>query len=124
MSPVSPARNVRAIPSVVPWIAPTLMGVNGPALRPWHERGAARTMGFVATSLFLCGDVMTGRGIDQVLPHPSRPQLFEPYVRDARDYVAFAERANGRVGRSKAFDYVWGDALEELAARSVEAIAG
>ncbi len=23
--------------------------------------------------LFLCGDVMTGRGIDQVLPHPSQP---------------------------------------------------
>jgi poly-gamma-glutamate synthesis protein (capsule biosynthesis protein) len=27
-------------------------------------------------TLFLCGDVMTGRGIDQALPHPSRPQLF------------------------------------------------
>ncbi|HEY8157335.1 MAG TPA: hypothetical protein VIF10_01405 [Methylobacter sp.] len=23
--------------------------------------------------LFLCGDVMTGRGIDQVLPHPGNP---------------------------------------------------
>ncbi|MGD8592237.1 MAG: poly-gamma-glutamate biosynthesis protein, partial [Gammaproteobacteria bacterium] len=22
-------------------------------------------------TLFLCGDVMTGRGIDQVMPHPS-----------------------------------------------------
>src|ERR1700682_4474625 len=27
--------------------------------------------------LFLCGDVMTGRGIDQVLPHPSDPRLHE-----------------------------------------------
>ena len=26
-------------------------------------------------TLFLCGDVMTGRGIDQVLPHPGRPRL-------------------------------------------------
>lgn len=25
--------------------------------------------------LFLCGDVMTGRGIDQVLRHPSDPAL-------------------------------------------------
>src|SRR5205814_631129 len=33
--------------------------------------------------LFLCGDVMTGRGIDQVLPHPGNPELHEAYVRDA-----------------------------------------
>ena len=25
-------------------------------------------------TLFLCGDVMTGRGIDQVLPYPSEPE--------------------------------------------------
>ena len=29
-------------------------------------------------SLFLSGDVMTGRGIDQVLPHPGDPTLHEP----------------------------------------------
>ncbi|GMQ87881.1 MAG: hypothetical protein BMS9Abin08_1093 [Gammaproteobacteria bacterium] len=29
-------------------------------------------------SLFLCGDVMTGRGVDQALPHPGDPQLYEP----------------------------------------------
>jgi poly-gamma-glutamate capsule biosynthesis protein CapA/YwtB (metallophosphatase superfamily) len=34
--------------------------------------------------LFLCGDVMTGRGIDQVLPHPNDPRLHEPYIGDAR----------------------------------------
>ena len=45
--------------------------------------------------LFLCGDVMTGRGIDQVLPHPVDPALHEPYLRDARDYVDLAEKANG-----------------------------
>ena len=28
--------------------------------------------------LFLCGDVMTGRGIDQILPHPNNPALHEP----------------------------------------------
>jgi hypothetical protein len=33
-----------------------------------------------AISLFLCGDVMTGRGIDQILPHPVKPILYEPCV--------------------------------------------
>ena len=44
--------------------------------------------------LFLCGDVMTGRGIDQVLPHPTDPTLHEPYICDARSYVERAESVN------------------------------
>jgi poly-gamma-glutamate synthesis protein (capsule biosynthesis protein) len=64
--------------------------------------------------LFLCGDVMTGRGIDQALPHPVKPVLYEPYVRDAREYVDLAEKANGPIPRPLSFDYVWGDALQEL----------
>jgi poly-gamma-glutamate synthesis protein (capsule biosynthesis protein) len=64
--------------------------------------------------LFLCGDVMTGRGIDQALPHPVDPALHEPYVRDAREYVDLAENANGPVSRPVSFDYIWGDALKEL----------
>jgi len=74
----------------------------------------------VAT-LFLCGDVMTGRGIDQILPHPSRPQLFEPYVRSAKEYVELAERANGPITRPVDLAYVWGDALEELDAMRPDA---
>ncbi len=34
-------------------------------------------------TIFFCGDVMTGRGIDQILPHPSDPILYEPYVKNA-----------------------------------------
>ncbi len=34
-------------------------------------------------TLFLCGDVMTGRGIDQVLPHPGNPRICEPYMASA-----------------------------------------
>jgi poly-gamma-glutamate capsule biosynthesis protein CapA/YwtB (metallophosphatase superfamily) len=64
--------------------------------------------------LFLCGDVMTGRGIDQALPHPVNPILFEPYVRDAREYVALAEKANGPMPGPLSFEYIWGDALPEL----------
>jgi poly-gamma-glutamate capsule biosynthesis protein CapA/YwtB (metallophosphatase superfamily) len=64
--------------------------------------------------LFLCGDVMTGRGIDQALPHPVDPVLYEPYVRDAREYVELAEKANGPIPRPLSFDHVWGSALQEL----------
>jgi poly-gamma-glutamate synthesis protein (capsule biosynthesis protein) len=64
--------------------------------------------------LFLCGDVMTGRGIDQVLPHPSDPLLHEEYARSALRYVELAERANGAISRPVDFAYFWGDALAEL----------
>jgi poly-gamma-glutamate synthesis protein (capsule biosynthesis protein) len=57
---------------------------------------------------------MTGRGIDQVLPHPCDPALPEEWVRDAREYVALAERAHGPVRRPVGYGYVWGDALAEL----------
>jgi poly-gamma-glutamate synthesis protein (capsule biosynthesis protein) len=64
--------------------------------------------------LFVCGDVMTGRGIDQVLPHPGNPVLYEPYVRDAREYVRLAESVSGPIPRPVDFAYIWGDALGEL----------
>lgn len=66
--------------------------------------------------IFLAGDVMTGRGIDQVLPHPSEPRLHEGYVHSARDYVKLAERANGPIPAPVDFRYVWGDALGVLEA--------
>ncbi len=70
--------------------------------------------------IFLCGDVMTGRGIDQALPHPVSPILHEPYVRDAREYVALAEKANGSMTRPLKTDYIWGDALRELERADVD----
>lgn len=71
-----------------------------------------------ALTVFLCGDVMTGRGIDQVFPHPCPPDLYESYVRDARDYVALAEERNGPIPRPVGLDYIWGDALAELERRA------
>ncbi len=58
---------------------------------------------------------MTGRGIDQILPHPSRPDIYESYLRDARAYVTLAEELNGTIPKPVDFNYIWGDALEELA---------
>jgi poly-gamma-glutamate capsule biosynthesis protein CapA/YwtB (metallophosphatase superfamily) len=62
-------------------------------------------------TLFLCGDVMVGRGIDQVLPHPVEPHIYESYVKDARDYVRLAERKNGLITKPVDYAYIWGDAL-------------
>jgi len=70
--------------------------------------------------LFLCGDVMTGRGIDQALPHPANPVLYEPHVRDAREYVHLAEYAHGPIAPPLSFDYIWGDALQELEQAEVD----
>lgn len=68
-------------------------------------------------TLWLAGDVMTGRGIDQVQPHPVDPLLYEPVVRDAREYVRLAERENGPVPAPVEPAYIWGEALEEIARR-------
>ena len=77
--------------------------------------GAAPRPARPRLELFLCGDVMTGRGIDQVLPHPGDPALHEPYVRSALGYVRLAEQAHGRIGRPVEPSYVWGDALPAMA---------
>lgn len=75
-------------------------------------------MGSELVSLFLCGDVMLGRGVDQILPHPGDPALRERYLNDARSYVALAEAANGPVPRPVDFAYPWGVALDALDARA------
>jgi poly-gamma-glutamate synthesis protein (capsule biosynthesis protein) len=64
-------------------------------------------------TLLLCGDVMTGRGVDQILPNAGDPRLEEASIDDARRYVELAEAANGPIPRPVAFSYVWGDALAE-----------
>ncbi|TGQ53426.1 poly-gamma-glutamate biosynthesis protein [Mesorhizobium sp. M1C.F.Ca.ET.193.01.1.1] len=64
--------------------------------------------------IFLCGDVMTGRGIDQALPHPCDPRLHERYVQSAIDYVRMAEVANQPIPMPVDFPYIWGAALQGL----------
>jgi poly-gamma-glutamate synthesis protein (capsule biosynthesis protein) len=74
-----------------------------------------------STTLFLAGDVMTGRGVDQILPHPGDDRLHEDYVDSAVEYVHLAERAHGPVRKPAAFDYIWGEALSELDRRKPDA---
>jgi poly-gamma-glutamate synthesis protein (capsule biosynthesis protein) len=61
--------------------------------------------------LCLTGDVMTGRGVDQILPAAGDPRLWERYVDDARTYVQLAETASGRIPRPVDHAWPWGDAL-------------
>jgi len=62
--------------------------------------------------IFLCGDVMLGRGLDQALAHPGDPELRERYVGSALGYVRLAERANGPIPRPMADAEPWGAALD------------
>jgi poly-gamma-glutamate synthesis protein (capsule biosynthesis protein) len=79
----------------------------------WAGDGAG-AMEKGAITLFLCGDVMPGRGIDQILPCPGDPRLHESYVKNAMRYVELAERASGPMDYPVDPDYIWGDALDEL----------
>jgi len=78
---------------------------------------ADRTRQRDTITVFLCGDVMTGRGIDQILPFPCDPKIYEPYVQSATEYVALAERLHGPIEKPVDFSYVWGDALDEFERR-------
>jgi poly-gamma-glutamate capsule biosynthesis protein CapA/YwtB (metallophosphatase superfamily) len=80
---------------------------------PKADRCHTLRIGMTVT-LFLCGDLMTGRGVDQILSHPSRPEIDEQQMKDACGYVQLAERVNGPIPRGVVPNYIWGDALEEL----------
>jgi poly-gamma-glutamate capsule biosynthesis protein CapA/YwtB (metallophosphatase superfamily) len=62
-------------------------------------------------TLLLCGDVMPGRGVDQILPHPGAAELREFGTHDAGVYVCLAEEVNGPFRYPVSFDWPWGDAL-------------
>ncbi|AZG76473.1 CapA family protein [Methylocystis rosea] len=77
--------------------------------------------GAPSVRLFLCGDVMIGRGVDQILPSPCPPNLYEEYVSSAQEYVRLAEAASGPIPRPVDPSYIWGDALAELEAHAPDA---
>ena len=67
-------------------------------------------------TLFVCGDVMLGRGVDQILARPGDPELREGYVTDARSYVSLAEAVNGPIPAPVDPSWPWGEALGLLEA--------
>jgi poly-gamma-glutamate capsule biosynthesis protein CapA/YwtB (metallophosphatase superfamily) len=64
--------------------------------------------------LCLTGDVMTGRGIDQILPAAGDPRLWERYVDDARTYVELAKAASGPIPSPVGPEWPWGEALRVM----------
>lgn len=72
-------------------------------------------------TLCVTGDVMLARGIDQMLPEPCDPVLYEPYMNDAREYIDLAEDASGPIPRGVPLAYPWGDALARLDAEAPDA---
>lgn len=73
------------------------------------------------TMLFLTGDVMTGRAVDQLLPRPADARIYKSYCKSALDYVRLAEDAHGKIARPVDYPYIWGDALAELDRRRPDA---
>ncbi|MET9833294.1 CapA family protein [Streptomyces sp. NPDC006385] len=67
-------------------------------------------------TLFVCGDVMLGRGVDQILARPGDPALREGYVTDARSYVSMAESVSGPIPAPVDPSWPWGEALALLEA--------
>lgn len=65
-------------------------------------------------TLFVCGDVMLGRGVDQILARPGKPELREGYVTDARSYVSMAEAVSGSIPAPVDPSWPWGEALPLL----------
>jgi poly-gamma-glutamate capsule biosynthesis protein CapA/YwtB (metallophosphatase superfamily) len=112
----------RRTPVLLDWIAPPLIArvargspdEDDPRHHSHHEFSRCCFRSSMMTTIFLCGDVMTGRGVDQILPHPSNPKLHEPYVESSLEYLAMAEKANGAIPRPVDFSYIWGEAAEEL----------
>lgn len=88
-------------------------GCGLPGLR-WEDAATAKDVKDAPVTIFLSGDVMPGRGVDQILPHPGDPTLREAHVEDARTYVELAEAVNGRIPRPVGFSWPWGDSLATL----------
>ena len=95
--------------------------IAGGALMTNDAEGGTTPVAGESIRLFLGGDVMTGRGIDQILPHPGDPRLQESFVTRATQYLELAEAAHGAIPRPAKPGYPWGDAVAELDRRAPDA---
>jgi len=62
----------------------------------------------------MCGDVMTGRGIDQIMPYSNDPKIYEHYMKSAKGYVGLAEDKNGVIIKPVSYSYIWGNVLDSI----------
>jgi poly-gamma-glutamate capsule biosynthesis protein CapA/YwtB (metallophosphatase superfamily) len=76
--------------------------------------------GTMPFSVALAGDVMIGRGIDQIMRHPGDPTLHERWARSALRYVELAEEKSGPMPRGVDAAYIWGDSPARLSGAGVD----
>ena len=88
--------------------------------RHWTWGGAVTSLGTGPISVALAGDVMIGRGVDQIMRHPGDPTLHETWARSALRYVELAEEKSGPIPRGVGPAYVWGDSPDRLADAGVD----
>lgn len=70
----------------------------------------------------LSGDVMLGRGVDQIQRHPGDPTIHESWATSAVRYVELAEAVSGPIPRAVDPDYVWGDLLTDLSTAGLDGL--
>ena len=70
----------------------------------------------------LSGDVMLGRGLDQIQRHPGDPAIHESWATSAVRYVELAEAVSGPIPRAVDPAYVWGDLLTDLPTVGLDAL--
>lgn len=92
-----------------------------PYFSPENEAAGSTAKSSRTITLFLSGDVMTGRGIDQILPHSVSPELKERFVKNARQYVKLAEKKSGSIPNQVSYEYIWGDGLDILSKSEADA---
>ncbi|KAL4458011.1 hypothetical protein ABPG75_012876 [Micractinium tetrahymenae] len=64
---------------------------------------------------------LAGRAVDQIMPYHCSPELYEGWVKDARQYVQLAVAANGPLPQQRDFSYPWGMALPDMQERQPHA---
>lgn len=73
-----------------------------------------------SVSIALAGDVMTGRGVDQIMRRPGDPALYETWAGSALRYVELAETRSGSLPRGVDPAYIWGDTPDRLDSQGVD----
>lgn len=63
--------------------------------------------------IFLCGDVMLGRGVDQIQKYKNDPDIYESYFKNAKQYVPLEMKSLTEKNQGVPESYVWGDLLTE-----------
>lgn len=70
--------------------------------------------------LFLGGDVMLGRALDALMPHPSDPRPLEGSTSSPKAHLSLIESARGKMMRPLAPESVWNDLLPDLRSTQID----